>query len=183
MKRNEFVRSACSLGMCSCAGLSLISPAVLLAGTDEVVKKESDWRLSFIQRRFARMLESINANVDGQTRGKILESVGRACAKENSESYLKFKDDPDGYLEEMKKSWIEKVEFDKSAKTIRINGKKQEFCFCPFIDKSITPKEFCDCSIGYMKESYEAILGNPVEIKLEESILRGGGRCVFFIKY
>jgi predicted ArsR family transcriptional regulator len=183
MKRKEFLRSACSLGMCSCASLSLLSTTTLIANSDDTKKKESDWRIGFIQRRFAKLLEGMNSTVDEQTRKKILEGVGRTCAKENSEFFTKFKDNPEGFLEELKQKWAENTSFDKSAKTIRVTGKKQESCFCPFVEKSITPKDFCNCSIGFNKESFEMVLGKSVNVKIEESILRGGERCTFIIRY
>jgi predicted hydrocarbon binding protein len=36
--------------------------------------------------------------------------------------------------------------------------------------------------LGWQKQTYSAILGKPVEAELEESILRGSGRCVFRIQ-
>jgi predicted hydrocarbon binding protein len=107
--------------------------------------------------------------------------MGRTCAKENADEFLKFKDNPEGFLEDMKQKWAERTEYDKGTKTIRVIGRKQETCFCPFVDKSMTPKEFCNCSIGFNKEAFETILGKPVDVKIEESILRGGERCSFVI--
>ena len=181
MKRNEFLKSACSLGMCSCAGISLLSSETL-AGSSDDAKKESDWRIGFIQKRFAKMIAGIDAAVDQETKTKILENLGRACAKENAASFEKFKGDPESFLRELEKIWAERTEYDKETKTMKVVGKKQESCFCPFVDKTITPKDFCNCSIGFNKESFETVLGQPVDIKIEESILRGGERCSFLIR-
>jgi predicted hydrocarbon binding protein len=180
MKRKEFLKSACTLGMCSCAGASFLSGETFIASSDDT-KKEADWRLGFIQKRFAKMIVGMDSTIDQETKTKILENLGRACAKENAASFVKFKGDPESFLEDMKQQWAERTEYDKNTKTMKIIGKKQESCFCPFVDKSMTPKDFCNCSIGFNKEAFETILGKPVDVKIEESILRGGERCSFTI--
>jgi hypothetical protein len=43
----------------------------------------------------------------------------------------------------------------------------------------MTPGSFCDCTLGWQEEAYSEILGRPVKAELEESILRGGKRCVY----
>jgi predicted ArsR family transcriptional regulator len=179
MKRNEFLKSACSLGMCSCAGISLLSAGTFTVSED--AKKESDWRIEFIQKRFAKMMAGMDSIIDQETKVKILENLGRSCAKEFAESYEKFKGDPELFLSNLEKTWAERTEYDKKAKTIKVIGKKRESCGCPFVNKSMTPKDFCNCSIGFNKESFETVLGNPVDVKVEESILRGGEKCTFLI--
>jgi predicted ArsR family transcriptional regulator len=183
MKRNQFLSSACTLGLCSCAGLSTVSSNTLLAGDDDSKKKATDWRIGFMQKRFAGLIQVLDSNVDEQTRIKILESIGRTCAKENAEALKKYKDNPEAYLKDIKEKWAENTEFDPQEKKIRVIGKKEPACFCPFVDKALTPKHFCQCSLGNMKETFETILGTPVEATIEESILYGGERCTFAIRY
>ena len=52
-------------------------------------------------------------------------------------------------------------------------------CGCPLVDKRRTPAVWCNCSVGYQKESFEAIFGKPVQARLKESKLDGAKRCVF----
>jgi len=180
MERKEFLKTACSLGMCSCMGVSLLAGKTLAASSDDI-KKETDWRIGFMQKRFAKLIEGMNSSVNQETRTKILQDVGRFCAKENADTYIKFKDNPERFLDYVKGIWAERTEYDKKTKTMKIFSKKQESCVCPFVSKSITPKEFCDCSIGYNKEMLGVVFGQPVDAKIEESILRGGERCTFVI--
>jgi predicted ArsR family transcriptional regulator len=169
--------------MCSCAGVSLISSTTFCTNSDDTKTKETDWRIGFVQKRFAKMIEGMSKDVDENTRIKILESVGRTCAMENSQFFTKYRGNIDGLLDELKQKWAENTEHDKSLKTIRIVGKKQESCFCPFVDKSITPKDFCRCSVGFNKQIYETVIGKSVNVKIEESILNGGERCTFVVQY
>jgi predicted ArsR family transcriptional regulator len=180
MKRNEFLKSACKLGMCSCVGVSLLSGKSIADATDDA-KKELEQTMGFIHKRFAKLIEGMNSSVDEGTKTKILEGVGRTCAGEYKDSFLKYKDNLEGFLDNLKKTWADQAEYDKKSKTIRVVGKKQKSCFCPFVNNSMTPKDFCNCSIGFNKESFETVLGKPVDVKIEESILRGGERCTFVI--
>jgi predicted hydrocarbon binding protein len=180
MKRKEFLKSACTAGICSCAGLSFFPGRNLFAMSDDD-KKGFDRRLDFIHKRFARLIEDMDSSIDEKTKAKILENLGRTCATENKEYYLKYKNNPEGFLEDVKQKWAERTEYNKETKIIKVIGKKQESCFCPLVDKSMTPKDFCNCSIGFNKEVFETILEKPVDIKIEESILHGGERCSFKI--
>ena len=75
------------------------------------------------------------------------------------------------------------IKQNKNKKIIKIHDKKRETCFCPFVNHKFTSIDFCNCSIGWQKETYESILGKPVEVNIEESVLRGGKRCSFTIKF
>jgi hypothetical protein len=54
-------------------------------------------------------------------------------------------------------------------------------CSCPLVDSKRTPAFFCNCSVGYQKEAFEAVFGKPVQVSLKESKLGGSKRCVFEI--
>jgi predicted ArsR family transcriptional regulator len=181
MKRQEFLKSACTLGICSCAAIPFLSSADVFAKSGTPIPEDEDWKIGFMQRRFAKLIEAMNSGMDQTQKEKMLEAIGRACAVENKDRYLKFKNDPEGWLAKIEKEWAEKTEYDKEKNTIRIVGRKAESCFCPFVDKTKTPKEFCNCSVGNLKETYETILDKKVDVKIEESILYGGQQCRFLV--
>lgn len=181
MKRKDFLNSACLFGVCSCVGMPFISNSKLFAGPSNNQKKEEDWRMGFMQRRFAKLVDVVDSKVGDKKRDEIIEQLGRECAKEYRDSYIKYKDNIEGYFAEIKSKWIDTVDYNKEEKTIKLAAKKTSSCGCPFVDKSLIKKEFCKCSLGYQKEVYEAIFGRPVESKLVESILYGDERCSFLI--
>jgi predicted hydrocarbon binding protein len=41
---------------------------------------------------------------------------------------------------------------------------------------------YCACSLGWMKETFEAVMGRPVDVTLVEPVKRGGQRCQFMIQ-
>ncbi len=180
MKRKEFISSACKLGICSCVPISLIPGSSIFPKSNENTENDETWKIGFMQKRFAKLIENLDS-LDDDKKLEIIESIGRACAKENIDFIKAYKGDPEGSLKEITGKWAESTEYNKEKKFIRIVGKKKDSCGCPFVYNSLTPKEFCYCANGYFKEAYETILGNPVEVKIEESVLMGGERCTHLI--
>jgi hypothetical protein len=180
MERKDFINSACILGICSCIGMPVLSTAKAFSNSRDNEQKE-DGRIGFMQRRFAKFLDFVNAKVPVEERDKIIEELGRECAKEYKDFYMKYKDNIEGFFEEIKARWIESAVYNKEEKTIQLVGKKTGSCGCPLVNKSLISKEFCKCSLGYQKEVYGMILGRPIESEIVESVLYGGERCSFLI--
>lgn len=134
-----------------------------------------------MQKRFAWFFELVSKNTDEATREKLIEELGMFCAKENEAQLAEYVGQIDKYLEFVQKQWVEKVEFDKTKNEIRVIGKKQESCFCPLVDSKVISKDFCNCSKGWQKFTYETILGKPVEVEILSSIIRGSDCCSFKI--
>ena len=64
--------------------------------------------------------------------------------------------------------------------------RKYYYCHCPWIREALKEKEgklvppvFCNCSAGYYKNYWEAVLERPVKVELLESILKGDDVCKF----
>jgi predicted hydrocarbon binding protein len=182
MDRKEFFKNACKYSACGCAGMMLLSPANLLANEDTPEEKKEDWRIGFMQNRIAKLIEGMDDKLDRDTMISLLENMGRYCAKANSENYVKFKGDLNGYLKSIEK-WVDKAEHDEEKGTVKLIGKKNNSCVCPFVDISKMPKEFCNCTKGWNKETYEAIIGKQVHVRIDTTVLWGGERCNFTITY
>lgn len=66
--------------------------------------------------------------------------------------------------------------------------KRYYACHCPLARTAIRdrkphiPPIFCYCSGGYEKVGFDVIFGEPVEVELLESVLKGDARCRFAIK-
>ena len=183
MTRSEFMK-CCALGMCSCAALPalLAEPAVAQSVDSEAGRLKQ--QLDAVQIRYAKLVNILNHDLDEPTRKKIFESLGRECARQfRSVTYEKYKGDIRGFLAHIQKpeGWVETAEYDEKAGTIRIVDRLRK-CSCPLVRQDLTPPAQCDCTLGWQRETYSAILGKPVVAELEESILRGGKRCVFRIR-
>lgn len=183
MTRSEFMKN-CAMGACSCSmvALSVTGAAVAESGISEVDALKA--QREAIRIRYAKLLGILDEEVDQPTRKRIFERLGRACAEQfRAITYDKYKNDIRGFLAAIQQpsGWVEKAEYNEKTGTIRIIDRSRT-CTCPLVEKGLTPSDQCDCTLGWQKETYSAILGKPVEAELEESLLRGGTRCVFRIQ-
>ncbi|MBU7015985.1 MAG: hypothetical protein HXS44_00635 [Theionarchaea archaeon] len=62
--------------------------------------------------------------------------------------------------------------------------KKSAYCHCPIVRKTgmSMSSTICCCSGGWDKQLWEGILGEPLQVKLAKSILKGDDCCVHVIK-
>jgi len=182
MERREFLKGACTCGLCSCAGIATLGQGIAFAETEDSGAQPQDWKLVFAQRRLAQLVEIMNSNLEEETRDQLLEALGRQCAKDSNIDFSKYKNNLQGFLDDLEKQWAEHTEYDEKTGVAKIVGKKTDSCFCPMAQGGLTPVELCNCTRGWQKETFETITGKAVEVKIAESILRGGERCTFEIR-
>jgi predicted hydrocarbon binding protein len=186
MKRNEFFKT-CGAGICGCGVLGLLAPltaraddasaSTAAAPVDPELLKQ---QLEGARERFARLLSVMDEQLDVATRGKVLQGMGRECSREYSAFFNKYRGDLQGFLEKIKTAWVEQTEYDEKTGMLRVIGKPAP-CACPLVKMGRTPAEFCDCSRGWTQAAFSTVLGRPVTVEIEESVLRGGSRCSFRI--
>lgn len=107
--------------------------------------------------------------------------MGRECAKEGRSEIIKYQGRIGEFLKDIQSKWVEKAEFIKELNVIKIEDKKRDQCFSPFVDMTLMSKDFCNCSIGWQKENYETILEKKVVVRVDTSILRGADHYSFTI--
>lgn len=176
MDRKDFLKGACGIGICGCALNFLGKPEKLRAEDAAPV----DQRLAFARYQVANMVGFMAADATATACAGIIEKTGRECAK-LGQLQVKFKGDPQGYLAAIKKAWGTDSTWDKEKGIITIAVAEGE-CGCPLVDRKRTPAFWCNCSVGYQKESFATIFGKPVQVSLKESKLAGAKRCVFEVK-
>lgn len=180
--RSEFLK-CCTAGLCSCAAMAVV-PEVAAANSAD---PETEWlkgQVDAMRIRYAKLAGILDHELTEAQKTTIFESLGRECARQfRSITFDKYKGDIEGFLHSIQSldGWVERVEHDKNAGTIRIVDRAGK-CTCPLVKAGLTPDVQCKCTLGWQKETYSAILGRPVDVELEESILRGGKRCVFRIR-
>lgn len=176
MKRNEFFK-LCAGGACGCAGLTLIPGSSVHA--ENPAPENEDWRIGFMQERFAKLISIMGDQLGEKQRNEILELMGRECAKHYYERALRFKGDLKGYLDDIQKDWVEKVSYTEPIKEFTVTDKLVGNCACPFVDKALMDQHYCHCSVGWQKEIYSLVTGKEVEVTIESSVLQGDQQCVF----
>ena len=187
MKRNDFFKT-CGAGICGCGVLGLLAPlAARAADADTAVPaavpedvEMLKQQLEGARERFAKLLSVMGEQLDDATRGKILQGLGRECAQDYGPFFSKYRGDLPGFLEKIKTAWVEQAEYNEKTGILRTVGKPAP-CACPLVKAGRTPAEFCDCSRGWTQAAFSTVLGRPVSVEIEESVLRGGSRCSFRI--
>jgi len=177
MKRKEFLKTFCGVGMCTCA-----APFAFSSENTEISEKSSElkrleWWNAHTKKQWAKLWEIMNDYLDQEKQNEIIEQLGRNCFM-NIPWLHNYKGDPEGYFKEMNQRYGENFNYDKENNIIMIETPERD-CVCQLVDSSITPHVFCNCSIGWQKQAYEMILGKSVNVELLESVLQGSKRCIF----
>jgi Golgi nucleoside diphosphatase len=132
--------------MCSCGAVAFLPRQAALAQSTNPEVDGLKSRLDSVQKRFAKLVQILDENVEAPVLKKVWENLGRDHAREYRPLTDKYRGNLEGFLNEIRGQWVEKAEYDAA------------------------------------KEAYSAVVGRPVEATLEESILRGGKKCVFRIQ-
>jgi hypothetical protein len=174
--RKAFLKTVCGLGVCGCVASLVDPPEVLAAPPGQV----PDQRLAFARYQVAKMVGFMSAGTTAPACADILEKTGRECAKVTG-IVARFKGDPDGYFASARTAWGTDFQWNKETGIVTVAVAEGE-CGCPLVDAKRTPAFFCNCSVGYQKESFGAVFGRPVQVSLKESKLAGSKRCVFEVR-
>lgn len=175
MNRKEFIAAAASaVGACACGGAALAQSSE--AGQPSPETKELKRKVEFMQKRMALLVAALDAPI----RKKVLETLGRQCAKEFSPLLERFRGKPEAFLAEAKRQWVKTASFDVETGNIRIVDRSTR-CTCAFVQPGLTPADFCSCTLGWQKEAYSTILNQPADAEVESSILHGASQCSFRI--
>ncbi len=134
------------------------------------------------EKWIATLIAGLDGNIDEKTRAMILEQCGRQC---QSQSLIKKARD----IYQKSKSTDEFLErFGQTYKHLHREGSKVYIiyprCYCSQVNK--IPKgnlsgTYCNCSRGWAKALLEGVLGRPVEVIMEKSIINGDSECKFRI--
>jgi hypothetical protein len=180
MNRKEFLKN-CVGGLCTCATVSTMAPALSVAAD---TKAPEDWRLSFVKKRYARLLEILSSRMDDKALKETLFALGTYCSGLSDENTKKFRGDLEGYRQTTKRSASgDDITYDWEKGVITMASGERTDCFCPLISRLHQKSAVaCNCSLGWQKHTWETLLQKQVQVELKESVLRGDKRCVFEIR-
>lgn len=172
MDRKTFLRTVCGLGVCGCA--AHVAGSVDLEAAPQTDAPQQ--RLAFARYQIANLARHL---ADSQEPACVaaIEQTGGDCAKLGGLA-ARFRGNPEGYFAEARKAWGTDFQWDKAANVITVTVAEGP-CGCPMVDQRRTPAFWCDCSVGYQKESFTTLFGRPVQASLKASKLSGATRCVF----
>lgn len=181
MNRKEFLKRACALGVCGCAlGVRDVLAASDADSRSAAPVEPPDQRLRFARYQIAKLVGFMAADPAAPSCAQLVGRTGRECAKLGGMGKT-FKGNPAGYFDAAQKSFGTEFRWDKVKGLVTVTVPEGE-CGCPLVDAQRTPAFWCNCSVGYQEEIFEAIFGRPVEVSLKVSKLGGSKRCVFEVR-
>lgn len=132
------------------------------------------------QRWILDAVKGLDREMSQDACARVLEQCGRSCLpaglREMAEAIGNKSETPSEAIEQLAKK-IDVMRIEDDA----IYMEYPE-CYCEHLQgvpAADTPDVFCQCSIGWIKELFEAATGRSVNVTLEESVVRGGSRCRF----
>jgi hypothetical protein len=186
MDRKEFFNKSCKCGIASLFGLIFIQNDSFAQSSDKLTLKEVEKiesNMDFAQQRFSDLLIHLENYIGNETRVKLYKDLGESCASAYVEQLTPLKGNLKMMLDEqLKQDWLKEYNLNESAGVLKLIGKPKGKCGCPLVQKGLTPKEFCNCSIGHIKKIYEVVTGKKIEVELDDSILMGNEQCSFTVR-
>lgn len=157
----------------------------MLMNGNEQVSEWDIWVKDFISTWINGLMEGIEKIDDEKTRKQILEISGRVCAQAHAktlfeDTWKEVEGDMDKLFEVLNEKMGSEIYTKISEKEISVSYEK---CYCPLVALGLTDSPIlCNCSIYWLKENFETIFGNEVEVDINQSVLRGGKSCNLTVK-
>jgi len=134
-------------------------------------------------------VEKLETELGTEKAVEIMRLCGsKCCGKGQRKTAKRLIDESssiEDFLEKVSKYEVKDGELEyKLINNNTIIGKHNR-CFCGQVKKSkehFKNQTYCQCSVEFNKQFFEAAFEKPVEVKLKQSILTGGDYCEFEIK-
>jgi hypothetical protein len=154
-------------------------------------KSRAQTRIEFADKWVVRFFGVLDGALDQATRRKLMMANGAACFRD----YIKeIGRQPKRRTLEEFAAWVKDnvkdgstqvegnvitMQFTTAAETGQPSA--EGACLCPLVESKPAGLSgtYCLCSLGYVKEWHESILGRPCEVELLGSVLTGAERCQF----
>ena len=154
----------------------------LIFSTKEKEDQEDqmDQKKKFVHDWISNLMKNMDQQMGDKEKIRLLEECGRACAERHAKAEAsKHKGNLDGWLGVLKK-WVGQENVHREDNGVRVIYSK---CLCPLVQDHppLMSKTYCNCSRGWLKEVFETVVEKPVEVKLEDSIMKGGKQCRFTV--
>ncbi len=173
MDRKEFLRVGC----CGFAFLSVLPSAV-------AEPQPCDGQLKFVQNFLSDLMETIDKEVDEETKIKLMSGCGRGCFNR-----FQFKQDiaaegkasVDKLVAALKKNF--EAWRDGNTVHVRYGAVNQNGCYCPAANyRPGKPHDIhCYCTRATHQAIWETALGHPVRIDILQTVRRGDPTCEFLV--
>ncbi len=138
---------------------------------------------TFIENWLTDLLDTIDAELDRETKVKLLAGCGRGCFRRHD-----FKQEiarqGQGSLEKLIEAYKHNFEIWQEGERVHIRyGEVSKQCYCPAAQgRPGRPDDIhCECTRATHQAIFEAALGRTVRVEVLESLRRGGKTCHFLV--
>lgn len=161
----------------------------VLKGIEKISANSSEGEVA---RWYQGAIERLDALVDERTGALVMEHCGFSCARGNKshidagvETRRKY-GSIDEYLEAESKALSIVREGNVIIQTYKPRATFNVRCYCSLVrglpaDETIS-LTYCNCSKGFVKKFWEAVLERPVQVELVQSVMSGAPDCKFRIQ-
>lgn len=136
---------------------------------------------AFTERWIRHLVDSMDKHLDEETKIEVMESCGRACARSGPvRAARECQGDLDRWLARLRIWHGGEENVQQEGDVVRLICTE---CLCPAakdIPEALSDT-YCYCSLGWMKETFGAVMGKPVGVELLRSIKRRAEKCEFVI--
>jgi len=158
----------------------------VLKGIEKINANSSE---SEVTKWYQGAMERLDALVDERTGALVMEHCGFSCARGNKshidagvETRRKY-GSLDEYLEAEAQALSIVREGDTIIQTYRPQATFNVRCYCSLIrglpaDETIS-LTYCNCSKGFVRKFWEAVLERSVQVELLQSVMSGAPDCEF----
>lgn len=183
MERKDFLKCLCLGGICSCAVVPVLADEKPHNSEKDKELASLKQNAAFVQHRMAKLVDILDRELDDASFNKIIRALGQECSRQYANHLQPYRNNPDGFLAFARKNWEMNGVHDARKRQITVIGKDTGKCPCPFVDSRLMSNNFCDCSLGWMTNTFSFIVGKPVKARVVESVLRGSRRCTYTVSY
>lgn len=198
INRKEFLKRAgqycagCCMGTVLGGFMSANAQDTDQPAPEESKPPRSETRIKFAEQWLTRFFDIMDNTLDEETRTKLMMTNGKIC-------FQKWIEETGQKIERRTiEELAERAKQNKSG-SLQVDGNTIYFQFMSAAETGLPSEEgqclcclvetkpkglsgtYCLCSVGYVKEWFDQVLGKPVTVELIESVLRGGKRCKFKI--
>ncbi len=171
MKRETFLKSVVGCGICSCLGTGMVYAEINdTRGDESLESKDCEWKKNFTQKKFNWLLQLMEEELREKEYSRIIRRLGVKCAQSIEYIAAENKGNPEGYFSKVNCMWREVFTYDKEKQSVYLNTNVKE-CPYPNVNRDITPKSYCDFSLGWQKHMFETVFEKPVEVRHIGTIL------------
>jgi len=156
------------------------------------------WRKAeFAQEWVRRLMDNVDAVLDPETGARLMQACGRSCYLHGygvPDRTTPSRDEAEAFLRAIEAQGHQVVRDGDRITVLFGWGRDHQnpeglilsdgYCMCPLVESStaaVSPT-YCQCSVGYVAQTFEHWLGVPAEVELLESLKMGGRDCRFRVE-